>query len=115
MKTFTLNGKSYKGKDLDFNDMCDLEDMGVSVSNISEKNLSLVRGYLAISAGMSKEEAGEEIMNHIKSGEKLDNITEVMEDAIKNSEFFQSLRTGAEEEVTENPTEEGEKEENTTP
>ena len=37
MRTFTVNEKSYKAKDFDFNLVCDLEDMGISLDQIKKK------------------------------------------------------------------------------
>ena len=35
--TFTVNGKTYKAKPFDFNMVCDLEDMGISMQDASNK------------------------------------------------------------------------------
>lgn len=104
MATFTVNGKSYKTKEIDFNGMCDLEDMGVSVTNMREKSLSLVRAYVAFCANISPEEAGKEIAAHMKNGGKLDSAMELAFDALKNSDFFQSVEKTAEAENAENQT-----------
>lgn len=104
MATFTVNGKSYKTKEIDFNGMCDLEDMGVSVTNMREKSLSLVRAYVAFCANTSAEEAGKEIAAHMKNGGKLDSVMELAFDALKNSDFFQSVEKTAETKDAENQT-----------
>ena len=46
MKTFEINGKEYSGKPFDFNLVCDLEDMGVSVESMEEKPMSMVEDIL---------------------------------------------------------------------
>lgn len=114
MKTFTINGKEYKSKMIDFNLVCDLEDMGVSITDGDMKNMSLIRGYFGLCAGLSREKAGREMQEHFKNGGKLEEFSDVLKYEFENSEFFQSLRKGAEEENTENPTEESEKEEKNT-
>lgn len=108
MKTFTINGKEYKSKMMDFNFMCDLEDMGVSVVDMEGKNMSLVRGYLGLCAGISKESAGKEIQAHLISGGKFDEIMEVIKYEMDNSDFFQGLNQTAEAENAENQTAETE-------
>lgn len=103
MKTFKINGKEYKSKTMDFNFMCDLEDMGVSVANIDEKNMSLIRGYFGLCAGMNKEEAGKEIQSHLLNKGKLDEITEVIKYEMDNSDFFRNLSETEKTEDAENP------------
>ena len=109
MKTFTINGKEYKSKMVDFNFVCDLEDMGVSIVDGNAKNMSLIRGYFGLCAGISKEKAGKEIQDHLKNGGKLEDFSDVLKEELENSEFFQSLREGAEEDNAENPEKESEK------
>lgn len=113
MKRFLLNGKKYKSKELDFNAMCDLEDMGVSMVDIKSKNMSLIRAYLAFCGNISAEEAGNEIMLHLKNGGKFDEIMEGLKEAIENSDFFRFLKERAEEEDSESETEKSEEIENT--
>lgn len=113
MRRFLVNGKTYKSKELDFNAMCDLEDMGVSMVDIKSKNMSLIRAYLAFCGNISAEEAGNEIMLHLKNGGKFDEIMEELKVAIEDSDFFRFLKERAEEEDTENQKEKGEENENT--
>lgn len=115
LRTFKVNGKSYKSKELDFNAMCDLEDMGVSMVDIKSKSLSLIRAYLSFCGNMSVEEAGNEVMLHLQNGGKFDEIMEELKTAIENSDFFRILKERAEEEDAENQTEESQKSENTEP
>lgn len=113
MRRFLVNGKTYKSKELDFNAMCDLEDMGVSMVDIKSKNMSLIRAYLAFCGNISAEEAGNEIMLHLKNGGKFDEIMEWLKEAIENSDFFRFLKERAEEEDSESKTEKEEERENT--
>ena len=96
---------------VDFNLVCDLEDMNVSVVDGNMKSMSLMRGYFGLCAGLSMTKAGEEIQSHLKHGGKLDEFAESLKYEFENSEFFQSLREEAEEDNTENPATESEKEE----
>ena len=58
MKKFTINNKQYKAKEIDFNAICDLEDEGLSLSDIQNKPMSAVRAYFTICYGGDKEAAG---------------------------------------------------------
>lgn len=113
MRRFLVNGKTYKSKELDFNAMCDLEDMGASMVDIKSKNMSLIRAYLAFCGNISAEEAGNEIMLHLKNGGKFDEIMEELKVAIENSDFFRFLKERSEEEDSESKTEKEEESENT--
>lgn len=115
MKTFKVNGKQYEGKEFDFNLMCDLEDMGVSLDDMQKKNLSLIRGYFGLCAGIDAEKAGAELQAHLVSGKKFDSLTDVMSDEMEKSDFFRALQKtekteDAEVETVEEPKTEPKKE-----
>lgn len=88
MKTFEINGKEYSGKPFDFNLVCDLEDMGVSVESMEEKPMSMVRGYIALCMGKRRTDAGLEIQEHILNGGTMDDATKVMQEEMEQSDFF---------------------------
>lgn len=48
MNTFTVNGTEYKAKPFDFNLVCDLEDMGISLEEAGRKPMSMVRAYFGM-------------------------------------------------------------------
>lgn len=108
MSMFTVNGKEYKAKAFDFNMVCDLEDMGISIDQMSNKPMSMVRAYFGLCAGKGKDFAGKEMENHIVSGGKFEEIVSAMSDEMKKSDFFRSLKKTAETEATENSEEESE-------
>lgn len=105
MKTFDVNGKQYKGKEFDFNLVCDLEDMGVTLEDMQKKNLSLIRGYFGLCAGLDREKAGSELQAHLISGKKFESLTDVMSDEMEKSDFFRALSKTAETEDAEVETE----------
>ena len=102
MKTFTVNGKEYKAKAFDFNLVCDLEDMGVSLQEASNKPMSMVRAYFGLCAEKGKEYAGKEMEAHIVGGGTFDDIVNVMSEEMEKSDFFRNLNKTAEQETTEN-------------
>ena len=98
-KLFVVNGKSYKAKEFDFNFLCDLEDQHLSLEDIDKKPMSLIRAYLAFSAGLTKEAAGAEIEAHLESGGKFNDIVEIMSAQMQDSGFFRSIRESKEEDT----------------
>ena len=96
-KKITINGKDYKLKEIDFNDICDLEDLGLSLTDFKRSRMNSVRALLAYIGEMSPEEAGNEIMAHLKNGGTMDIINELFE---MLSTFFQSIRQPSVEEET---------------
>ena len=101
MNTFTINGKEYKAKPFDFNLVCDLEDMGISLEEAGRKPMSMVRAYFGICAGKRKNFSGKEMEAHIINGGKFDEIMNAMSDEMEKSDFFHSLNKT---EKTENAT-----------
>lgn len=85
-----LNGKTYNLPELNFNTMCVLEDMGISLSDINHRTFNTIRGFVALAVG-DAETAGKEIDAHIKNGGKLNEITKEIKTAIAESDFFQAL------------------------
>lgn len=101
MNTFTVNGTEYKAKAFDFNLICDLEDMGISLEQAGNKPMSMVRAYFGLCAGKGKEFAGKEMEAHIIGGGTFDDIMNAMSDEMEKSDFFRNLNKKAETEVTE--------------
>lgn len=101
MKTFAVNGKEYKAKAFDFNLVCDLEDMGVSLQEASNKPMSMVRAYFGLCAGKGKEYAGKEMEAHIVGGGTFDDVVNVMSEEMEKSDFFRNLNKTAEQETAE--------------
>lgn len=100
--TFTLNDVVYTAKPFTYNLIADLDDMGVSIADAGNKPTSFIRGYVAVCAGISKEEAGEIIEAHIVSGGKLDAISNAMTKEMNASGFFQALTKGTPKKTSEN-------------
>lgn len=109
--TFTINGKKYKAAPFDFNLVCDLEEKGVRMEEMSKKQMSTLRAYLALSTGMSIEQAGKELEAHKIAGGSFEEISRAFNDEMEKSDFFRSLTKTAEEETTENQSEEEQEEE----
>lgn len=91
MKTFTINGKEYEEKEITFNTMCDFEEAGVSMTDISEKTLMVMRAYVAMCMGVSAKEAGKEINAHVMNGGDMAEIYNAFSEASENSDFLHSM------------------------
>lgn len=98
---FTINGKRYTAKPFNFNTVCDLEDLGVSLQDMSKKPMSVARAYFAVCLNGDKEKAGTEIEEHIAAGGKFDELYSVMGDEINESGFFQALNQNQNEDAPE--------------
>ena len=107
-RVFNVNNKTYVAKEFTFNLLCDLEDQGLSLEDIEKKPMSLIRTYVAFCGNVSKEVAGREIEAHVTSGNKLNDILEVLSEEMNNSGFFRSLRENSEKEEGETQEEDSE-------
>lgn len=91
-----INGKTYTVPELDFNAMCELEDMGVALNEMDKKVLTTVRGFLALAMKTDMETAGKELEEHLASGGNINEMVEEVNKAVNESGFFQSLSKKAE-------------------
>lgn len=99
MNTFKVNGKEYKAKAFDFNMICDLEDLGITMEQAGKKPMGMTRAYFALCAGMNAQAAGKEMEAHIVNGGKFDDVTEAMSAEMEKSDFFRNLGKEEKEEV----------------
>lgn len=102
MKTFTLNGVTYKSKAFDFNMMCALEDAGLSLNEVKAKPMLMIRTYVAECAGVSFDDAGELINQHVINGGKFDDIMACLSDEMAESDFFRALQENKDEKTSAN-------------
>lgn len=87
-----INGKTYKMPELNFNAMCQLEDMGISLADFEKKPMAAIRGFLALAIG-DTETAGRELEAHIVNGGDFTDIVGEITKAVQDSGFFQALST----------------------
>lgn len=91
MTTFTINGKKYTAKLVDYNFVCNLEEAGIDIAKFTAKPAKLIREYLAFCGGLESEEAGEEINQHIISGGDMSEAYSALNWALEESDFFRAL------------------------
>lgn len=89
--TFTLNGNTIVAKRFDFNLVCDMEDMGVSIQKAQEKPMAMVRAYIACCLNADTETAGKQMEEHIIAGGSFDDVMAVMAKEMESSDFFRHL------------------------
>lgn len=109
MRKFIVNGKEYTARAFDFNTVCDLEDMGISLEMMEEKPVSMLRAYFALCSNLNPADAGKQIELHLIGGGKMDAILNPMKTELNESDFFRALKAKAEEDTQENPSEEEQK------
>lgn len=98
---FTINDKRYQAKPFDFNTVCDLEDNGVSLAEMTKKPMSMARAYFALCFNGDKEKAGIEIQEHVKHGGDFNDLYTVMGEEMNDSDFFRALNQKQEQEAPE--------------
>ncbi|MDR0287862.1 MAG: hypothetical protein LBI03_09215 [Clostridiales bacterium] len=86
----TVNGKAYKFPELTFNSMCELEDMGISLTDLEQKPMTVIRGFLALAMG-DIETVGKELESHIANGGNFEEILSEITKAVQNSGFFRAF------------------------
>ncbi len=101
MKLIHINGNTFQGAELTFNNICRMEEMDAPITLGAKVSFSLLRAYLALCMNTSKENAGEELEKHILNGGSFDEISEAMAEAIEQSDFFRSLQETAAAETPE--------------
>lgn len=104
MSTFTLNGNSVVAKKFDFNALCELDNYGVSIQDMTNKPFAFIRAYIAYSMGLSLDDAGNEVEKHIENGGKLDEMFRIINKELEESGFFRALQNEPEEIQKETPT-----------
>lgn len=107
---FTVNNVTYTAKPFDFGMICDLESVGVSISDADKMGMSFIRGYFAICADMDKEEAAKQIQEHMINGGSLEDISNAMAKEMNDSDFFRALASRNEQATEKNLTESTENE-----
>lgn len=96
-KEIVINRKVYPACEITFNAICQLEDMGISLADMENKSLSLIRAYAAMCMNAKAEQAGAEIEAHILGGGSMEDIAATLGEAIEESGFFQALSQRAQE------------------
>lgn len=98
--TFKVNGVTYKSAEIDYNAVCFFEDNGLDFSDVKKKGNSFMRAYFALCAGISIEDAGAMIQEHIINGGDMKGLVDAFTKEIDKSDFFQALIKGKKKDAT---------------
>ena len=99
-RLLNINGTTYKAAKFDLNLVCDFEDEGIAMEDFGKKMFGAVRLYVAKSAGVSVQQSGLILTEHMKNGGKLDDIMDTIMEEMKESGFFPTEQTGEEQTTT---------------
>lgn len=102
MRFITVNGNRYNARPIDLNTICDLEDMGIQLSDWNRKRMSFIRGYIGICMGVDMYTAGNELQAHLVNGGTVEDYIKVIAKEVEESDFFRSLQQNAEATATAN-------------
>lgn len=89
MEKFTVNGKTYFAKDLNFEYLVELDKHDIKVANIT--GAAAINCFFAYCSGMDEKQASDEISQHIINGGSLDDIVGAYAKALEDSGFFRAL------------------------
>lgn len=90
MKNIVINGKSITIKPINFDAICNLEEMGLDLLNINKKAFSTFRCLMAFNANIPLTEASVEIESHIANGGNITDLVPLV-NAVVESDFFKTL------------------------
>lgn len=90
MEKITINGKEFELREIDFNALCELEKLGMSIIDIQDKTFSSIRALTAFTMKCDLDTAGKAIESHIKNGGKINDFTPLFE-MVSKSDFFRNL------------------------
>lgn len=89
-----LNGKEYKIPEITFDMVCELEDAGISLTDIGKpkkKAMSIVRAFVKLATGLENEQVSDLIEDHLVNGGSFEGIFEEINKALSESRFFQKM------------------------
>ena len=99
MKNFvTINGREYEIPEMDFDTICELEENGVSLLAIDEKNpkvATMLRAFVAWIMHTDTKHAGAEISAHIRNGGNLMDLITAITDALNAAGFSGGNQSGS--------------------
>ena len=90
MEKITINGKEFELRTIDFNAVCELEDLGMSIIDIKDKTFKSIRALVAFVMKCDLDKAGKEVENHLANGGKINDFAPLFE-MVSKSDFFRNL------------------------
>lgn len=90
MEKITINGKNFELRIIDFDAVCELEDLGMSIVDVKEKTFKSIRALVAFIEKCDLKNAGKEIEGHLANNGKLNDFAPLFEMVYK-SDFFRNI------------------------
>lgn len=91
----TINGREYKIPEMDFETVCQLEENGISLLGMNEKNpkiATMIRAFVAWIMDVPTQRASAEIQEHIRNGGNIMDLLTAITTALETSGFSRGNR-----------------------
>ena len=95
MSSVTINNKTYDVPKLDFDTVCQLEENGISLLAMNERNpkiATMLRAFAAWIIGCTPREASAEIQAHLEGGGNITDLLTAITTALNDSGFSKGSR-----------------------
>lgn len=95
MSSVTINNRKYDVPKLDFDTVCQLEENGISLLAMNERNpkiATMLRAFTAWIIGCSPQQASAEIQAHLEGGGNITDLLSTITDALNDSGFSKGNR-----------------------
>lgn len=96
-KTITIDGQTYTLRNIDFEAICDLEELGFQADSLAKKAFGTVRVLLAYAMNTDVDSAGKALQKEISANHNYLQLSETLYRWLTESDFFQSLQAEADE------------------
>ena len=91
----TINGREYRIPEMDFETVCQLEENGISLLSMNEKNpkiATMIRAFVAWIMDVTPQRASAEIQEHIQNGGNIMDLLTAITTALETSGFSKGNR-----------------------
>lgn len=95
MSSVNINGKTYDVPKLDFDTVCQLEENGISLLAMNDRNpkiATMLRAFAAWIIGCTPHEASAEIQAHLEAGGNITDLLTAITTALNDSGFSKGNR-----------------------
>lgn len=95
MSSVIINNKTYDVPKLDFDTVCQLEENGISLLAMNDRNpkiATMLRAFAAWIIGCSPQQASAEIQAHLEKGGNITDLLTAITDALNDSGFSRGNR-----------------------
>ncbi len=90
MKTITINEKKYELAPIDFNALCELEELGFALADAPKQTFKTMRALCAHVMKCDVDVAGKEIEEHLANGGTIADLKPLFDNLVE-SDFFRNI------------------------